>query len=110
MAGLIRKDINMLDYDDKMVIMDRLYRDYTANPLKYTCLYKAIPVALIDEYKKFIDFTRFYIMYRGPRKGYGNCTLKKDAIKADIYQYSTRDTNIKRKEREDYLKYYSNIK
>ena len=99
----------MLDYDDKMVIMDRLYRDYTANPLKYTCIYKAIPVELIDEYKKFIDFTRFYIMYRGPRRGNGNCTLKKDAIKADIYQYSSRDILINRQDRENYLKYCNNI-
>jgi len=26
-----------------------------------------------------------YVMYRGPRTGHGNCTLKKDAMWFDIY-------------------------
>ena len=92
-----------MHYNDKELIMRTLFRDYLTNKFKYTSEYKGVPIGTINEYKKFIDFTRFYIMYRGPRKGYGNCTLKKDAIKADIYEYSAGDITINRKERENYL-------
>ena len=27
----------------------------------------------------------YYVMYRGPRTGHGNCTLKKDAMWFDLY-------------------------
>ena len=97
-----------MHYNDKELIMGILFRPYLTNKFKYTSEYKGVPIELINQYKQFIDFTRFYIMYRGPRRGNGNCTLKKDAIKADIYEYSVHDTIIKRKEREDYLKYCNN--
>ena len=95
-----------MDYNDKLKIMEILFRDYTSDHRKYTSIYKGVPVELINEYKKFIDFTKFYIMYRGPRrKGRGNITLKQDAVRADIYGYSVHDTIIKRQERLNYILY-----
>lgn len=94
-----------MHYNDKELIMGILFRPYLSNKFKYTSEYKSIPVELISKYKEFIDFTRYYIMYRGPRKGRGNVTLKKDAISADIYEYDSGTIWSKRKEREEYLKY-----
>ena len=94
-----------MDYNDKLKIMEILFRDYTPDHRKYTSIYKGVPIQLINEYKKFIDFTKFRIMYRGPRTSTCNCTLKKDAIKADIYEYSVHDTIIKRQERSQYILY-----
>lgn len=93
-----------MDNNDKLKIMEILFRDYTSGR-KYTSIYKGVPVQLINEYKKFIDFTKFYIMYRGPRRGRGNTTLKQDAVRADIYEYSVHDTIIKRQERSNYILY-----
>jgi hypothetical protein len=94
-----------MHYNDKELIMGILFRPYLTNKFKYTSEYKSIPVELINKHKEFIDFTRYYIMYRGPRKGRGNVTLKRDAIKADIYEYTIDNIIRKRKEREDYLRY-----
>ena len=94
-----------MDYNDKLKIMEILFRDYTPDHRKYTSIYKGVPIQLINEYKKFIDFTKFYIMYRGPRRGRGNTTLKQDAVRADIYEYSVHDTIIKRQERLNYILY-----
>ena len=98
----------VIDYSTKAQVMDIIFKDYKNTRRSYMTRYKGIPVDIINEYKKFIDFTRFYIMYRGPRKGRGNCTLKKDAIKADIYEYNQYSINEKRLMRENYLDYLNN--
>lgn len=100
----------VIDYSTKSQVLDILFKDYKNTRRTYMTRYKGVPVEIIDEYKKFIDFTRFYIMYRGPRKGQGNCTLKKDAIKADIYEYTPQVINEKRLMRENYLDYLNNIR
>jgi hypothetical protein len=94
-----------MDNNDKQKIMGILFRDYTPDHRKYTSIYKGVPVQLINENKKFIDFTRFYIMYRGPRRGRGNTILKQDAVRADIYEYRPRDIIAKRQERIQYNNY-----
>lgn len=89
-----------MHYNDKELIMGVLFRPYLSNKFKYTSKYKAIPVELINQHKQFIDFTRYYIMYRGPRKGRGYVTLKRDAITADIYEYTIDNIIRKRKDRQ----------
>ena len=59
----------------------------------YSSVMKGIPVSeenlesarshLVKIYE--IPRSKTYVMYRGPRTGCGNCTLKKDAMWFDIY-------------------------
>jgi hypothetical protein len=74
-----------------------------SNHFKYTSIYKGIPVEVINEHKKFIDFTRYYIKYRGPRKGAGYSTLKSDAHSGDIYEYPMSKIIDNRIDRGNYL-------
>jgi len=93
------------NYVKQNSVMSVVFSDYRNFNPDIMSSFKGIPVAEVNEHKKFIDFTRYYIMYRGPRKGRGNVTLKRDAIKADIYEYTIDNIIRKRKEREDYLRY-----
>ena len=62
----------------------------------YSSVMKGIPVSeenlesarshLVKIYE--IPRSKTYVMYRGPRTGHGNCTLKKDAMWFDIYTRS----------------------
>ena len=59
----------------------------------YSSIMRGIPVSeenldsarshLVKVYE--IPRSKTYVMYRGPRTGYGNCTLKKDAMWFDLY-------------------------
>ncbi len=79
-----------LNYDKKARIMAILLSDYKSNYSKYTSLFRQVPISDYDLVKPFIDYTRFYICFRGPRKGYGVSTLKSDAFAFDVYEYHSR--------------------
>mgnify|MGYP003342421948 FL=1 len=51
--------------------------------------------------KQFIDFTKYYVMFRGPRPSFGQCsTRKRDAKAFDVYKRSDYDTKRLRIEKE----------
>ena len=79
-----------LNYDKKARIMAILLSDYESDHSKYTSLFRQVPISDYDMVKPFIDYTRFYICFRGPRKGYGVSTLKADAFAFDVYEYHSR--------------------
>ena len=66
---------------------------YRMDSRGYSSVMKGIPVSeenlesarshLVKIYE--IPRSKTYVMYRGPRTGHGNCTLKKDAMWFDIY-------------------------
>ena len=78
-----------LDYDKKARIMAILLSDYMSGS-GYTSLFRQVPISDYDLVKPFIDYTRFYICFRGPRKGYGVSTRKADAFAFDVYEYHSR--------------------
>jgi len=69
---------------------------YRMDSRGYSSVMRGIPVSeenlesarshLVKVYE--IPRSKTYVMYRGPRTGYGNCTLKKDAMWFDIYTRS----------------------
>ena len=79
-----------IDYDKKARIMAILLSDYKSDYSKYTSLFRQVPISDYDLVKPFIDYTRYYICFRGPRKGYGDSTLKADAFAFDVYEYHYR--------------------
>ena len=79
-----------IDYDKKARIMAILLSDYKSDYSKYTSLFRQVPISDYDLVKPFIDYTRFYICFRGPRKGYGDSTLKADAFAFDVYEFHSR--------------------
>ena len=66
---------------------------YRMDSRGYSSVMRGIPVSeenlesarshLVKIYE--IPRSKTYVMYRGPRTGHGNCTLKKDAMWFDIY-------------------------
>lgn len=79
-----------LNYDKKARIMAILLSDYKSDSSKYTSLFRQVPISDYEQVKPFIDYTRYYICFRGPRKGYGDSTLKADAFAFDVYEYHSR--------------------
>ena len=66
---------------------------YRMDSRGYSSVMRGIPVSeenlesarshLVKIYE--IPRSKTYVMYRGPRTGHGNCTLKKDAMWFDLY-------------------------
>jgi hypothetical protein len=54
--------------------------------------------------KQFIDFTKYYVMFRGPRKHSACSTRKCDAHSFDIYEKDASDVRFVRIEREAFLR------
>jgi hypothetical protein len=79
-----------IDYDKKARIMAILLSDYKSDYSKFTSLFRQVPISDYELVKPFIDYTRFYICFRGKRKGYGYSTLKSDAFAFDVYEYDNR--------------------
>jgi hypothetical protein len=50
--------------------------------------------------RQYIDFTKYYVMFRGPRNRGASSTRKRDAHSFDVYERSARDTLIIRTELE----------
>ena len=78
-----------IDYDKKARIMRILLSDYESDR-KYTSLFRQVPISDYEAVKPFIDYTRYYICFRGPRGGYGYSTIKADAFAFDVYEYHSR--------------------
>ena len=90
-----------MDYIAKENLMNRLLQQYKT-PSGFRSSFKAVPIILYDEFKCTIDFTKYYVMFRGPRPqpGFKGSTRRRYAHSFDVYMRSARDTNLIRAERE----------
>jgi hypothetical protein len=92
-----------LDYRLKEIAMCQALESYPS-PAVFRSTYKAVPIALYEEVKRFIDFTKYYVCFRGPRFNGSYSTRKRDAKAFDVYQRSFRDMQLLRTEREAFLR------
>ena len=90
-----------LSYQDKEKMMNIVF-DRWITPPGYRSTFKGIPMDAYETVKQFIDFTKYYVMFRGPRPqpGFKGSTRKRYAHSFDVYRRSDRDTQIIRTERE----------
>jgi hypothetical protein len=93
-----------MNYRLKEITMCQALEDYQT-PAGYRSMFKGVPFGRYAEVLPFIDFTKYYVMFRGPRPNYGqSSTRKRDAKAFDVYQRSDRDTMIIRTEREAFFR------
>lgn len=87
-----------MEYRLKEISMCQILEDYQT-PAGFRSTYKGVPFGRYAEVLKYIDFTKYYVKFRGPRRN-PYTTLKRDAMAFDVYMHSARDTSRFRIERE----------
>jgi DUF2075 family protein len=93
-----------LTYRQKEDLMKMVFAKWQA-PAGFRSSYKGVPMDNYEVVKQFIDFTKYYIMFRGPRPSFGqSSTRKRDAKAFDVYERSRRDTELVRTEREAFMR------
>ena len=93
-----------LDYKQKEDIMQAMFHLHKT-PDGYRSAYKGVPIYNYEQIKQFIDFTKYYVMFRGPRPSRAqSSTRKRDAKAFDVYMRSARDTLLIRTECEAFLR------
>ena len=89
-----------LTYRGKEIVMQELFESYKS-PAGFRSTYKAVPITAYDDIKRYIDFTKYYVMFRGPRKNrFSHSTLKRDAHSFDVYERDARAVKELRIEKE----------
>jgi len=92
-----------MNYIDKEVEM-KLQLDGYQSPTGFRSTYKAVPFNRYEIVKPFIDFTKYFIMFRGPRNRGASSTRKRDAKAFDVYQRDARTVREIRIERESFFR------
>jgi len=93
-----------LDYQQKEDLMKMIFAKWQA-PANFRSSYKGVPMDNYDGIKQFIDFTKYYVMFRGPRPSFHqSSTRKRDAKAFDVYMRSNRDVQLIRTEREAFAR------
>ena len=93
-----------LDYKQKEDLMKMIFAKWQA-PANFRSSYKGVPMDSYETIKPFIDFTKYYVMFRGPRPSRAqSSTRKRDARAFDVYMRSARDTSRLRIEREAFVR------
>jgi hypothetical protein len=93
-----------MNYQEKESKMHLFLSDYQA-PTGFRSSYKGVPFSMYGLLKPYIDYTKYYVMFRGPRPSYGqSSTRKRDAKAFDIYKFSDRDIQRNRIEREAFYR------
>jgi len=94
-----------LNYKQKEDLMKIVFANWQA-PASFRSSYKGVPMDNYETIKQFIDFTKYYVMFRGPRPqpGFKGSTRKRYAHSFDVYQRSYRDTQLIRTEREAFMR------
>jgi hypothetical protein len=91
-------------YEEKEAIMRAVFANHQS-PGGFRSVYKAIPIDNYETIKRFIDFTKYYVMFRGPRPRIGqSSTRKRDAHSFDVYKRDPLTVNHIRIEREAFLR------
>ena len=88
-----------MNYKQKQEIMEAMFHLHKT-PAGFRSTWKGVPIFNYEQIKQFIDFTKYYVMFRGPRNRGASSTRKRDAHSFDVYQYSDRDIRENRLERE----------
>ena len=89
-----------MSYQLKELKMQEFLRDYQA-PTGFRSSFKGVPFSMYGLLKPYIDYTKYYVMFRGPRPSFGQCsTRKRDAKAFDVYKRSDYDTKRLRIEKE----------
>ena len=92
-----------LDYRLKEMAMCQALESYPSSA-NFRSTYKAVPIALYEEVKRFIDFTKYYVCFRGPRTNGSYSTKKRHAHAFDVYERDARTVRELRIEREAFLR------
>jgi len=93
-----------MDYRLKEIAMCQALENYQA-PAGFRSKFKGVPFGQYEDVKRFIDFTKYFVMFRGPRPRFNqSSTRKRDAKAFDVYQRSNRDTMLIRTEREAFMR------
>ena len=89
-----------LTYRGKEMVMEGLFESYKS-PAGFRSTYKAIPIDSYEMIKQYIDFTKYYVMFRGPRPNrFAHSTRKRDAHSFDVYERDARAVKELRIEKE----------
>jgi hypothetical protein len=88
-----------MNYKQKQDIMEAMFHLHKT-PAGFRSTWKGVPIFNYEQIKQFIDFTKYYVMFRGPRPHRGNSTRKCNAHSFDVYERSRRDTELIRTDRE----------
>lgn len=82
-----------MDYSLKEITMNRLLTGFEA-PENMRSLYKGVPFGRYAEVVPYIDFTKYFVMFRGPRPNRSqSSTRKRDARAFDVYMRDARTTS-----------------
>jgi len=92
-----------MEYRLKEISMYQALENYQT-PVGYRSCFKGVPFGRYAEVLKYIDFTKYYVMFRGPRNRGASSTRKRDAKAFDVYMRSARDTDMLRTEREAFFR------
>jgi hypothetical protein len=90
-----------LNYQEKEEIMQKMFVMHNS-PIGFRSVYKGIPIYNYEGIKQFIDFTKYFVMFRGPRMRGANSTRKRDAKAFDVYERDARTVREIRIERESF--------
>ena len=92
-----------LNYKQKEDIMQSIFADHHS-PIGFRSVYKSVPIDSYEQIKEFIDFTKYFVMFRGPRNRSATSTRKCDAKAFDVYERDARTVREIRIEREAFLR------
>ena len=92
-----------LNYKQKEDIMQLIFANHNS-PIGFRSVYKGVPIDSYEQIKEFIDFTKYFVMFRGPRRRSATSTRKCDAKAFDVYEREARDVREIRIEREAFLR------
>jgi len=89
-----------LSYKQKEDIMQAMFVKHKS-PIGFRSVYKGAPIDNYEGIKQFIDFTKYFVMFRGPRPNRAqSSTRKRDAHSFDVYERDARTVREIRIERE----------
>jgi len=75
-----------MNYQYKELKMQERLNDYKT-PAGFRSSFKGAPMSIYEDVKYYSDFTKYYVMFRGPRPSFGQCsTRKRDAKAFDVYK------------------------
>ena len=93
-----------MNYQVKEAVMRDALLDYVA-PSGYRSCFKGVPFGRYAEILPYIDFTKYFVMFRGPRPRFNqSSTRKRDAKAFDVYMRDARTTSELRIEREAFYR------
>jgi len=91
--------MKQFSYEEKEAVMKAIFANHIS-PVGFRSIYKGMPIGNYETIKQFIDFTKYFVMFRGPRNRGASSTRKRDAKAFDVYERDARTVREIRIERE----------